>query len=66
VRTNASNKIFWQHLLPVGYCQDFIILGQSVSLLLLCGCELLNPVLNLMMEGTLFTLVMVEGAFIQG
>jgi len=43
-----------------------IILGQSVSLLLLCGCELLNPVSNLMMEGTLFTLMMVEGAFIQG
>jgi len=53
---NGENKFFqqnfWQHLLPVGFCQNFLILGQSMSLLL-CAYELLNPLMSLMMEGTL-------------
>lgn len=41
---NGENKFFQQNILAAsaagGFCQDFIILGQSMSLLLLCGCEL--------------------------
>jgi hypothetical protein len=65
----GENKSFQQNILAASAASGILLrlcLGQLVSMLLLCGCELLNPLLNLRMEGTLFTSVIVEGAVIQG
>jgi len=69
VSMKGENKSLQQNILAASAASGILsrlCLGQLVSLLLLCGCEPLNPLLNLMMEGTLFTLMVVEGAVIQG